>query len=535
MAKKSPSPPCRRGASDYLLKDRLSRLGSAVRQALRRKQLQEEKDLAEQTTARLAAIVDSSSDAIIATTLDGTIVSWNRAAERLYGHQAAEILGQHIDALVPVGRRRSDAPEDHEDMAQRLRNGEQIEPYETVRVRKDRRRVDVLVSISPILDPQGTVLGASFIARDISERKRAERFLAAEHAVTRILAESHTLEEASPELLRHLAECLRWEAVVLWQVDRTTGVLRRVHTWHSTWASESFLKALGEEATLEPGVGIAGRAWTTGEPVWEPRVFSSGSASGTAQDGLRGAFGLPMRVGSQMVGVIEFYNPELRQPDAPLLAAMENIASQISQFSERRQSEADVRASEARFHQLADAMPQIVWSASADGRIDYYNARWCEFTGLPPGQDGTATWQFLLHPEDAPRCLEGWSTSVRTGVPFEMECRVLDLRSTQYCWHLARALAVRDQAGTITRWYGTFTDIDDQKQAQESLRASEERFRKLIFALPAAMYTTDREGTHYSLQRGSDQALGTPAGDRQGEMVGLMAYLSAQWQANAAR
>jgi PAS domain S-box-containing protein len=269
----------RHGADDYLLKDRLTRLGPAVEHALGRRRLLLQKQRAEEVTARLAAIVESSADAIIATTVEGTITSWNAGAERLYGYSAAEVVGKPIGILIPPRRRQCDIPEDHADMARRTGHGDRIDAYETVRVRKDGRRVDVLVSISPIRDTRGTVLGASVIAHDISARKRAERLLAAEHAVTGILAECHTLAEASPRLLRTLAEALRWEVAVLWQVDPQANVLRRVDTWHASGAAADFLERPGQATTLECGEGIAGRAWSSAAPVWEPRATPSGGGS----------------------------------------------------------------------------------------------------------------------------------------------------------------------------------------------------------------------------------------------------------------
>jgi two-component system cell cycle sensor histidine kinase/response regulator CckA len=246
------------GATDYIIKDRLGRLGPAVAKALAAAQLKEEKLKAEHAVARLAAIVETSGDAIIAKTLDGIITSWNHASERLYGYPANEIIGKPISTLFPKGRRQSDAPEDFAGIVRRVSEGEQIAAFETVRVRKDRRRIEVIESISPIIDVKGVAIGASIIAIDITQRKRTERFLNAEQAVTGILSESKGLEEAGPLVLRTIAECLRWEAAVLWAVDRPANVLRRMHVWHASWADPSFVAALSEREVLESGVGVAG-------------------------------------------------------------------------------------------------------------------------------------------------------------------------------------------------------------------------------------------------------------------------------------
>lgn len=134
---------------------------------------------AEEARARLAAIVDSSDDAIIGESLDGIVTSWNKGAERVFGWAAEEMLGRDIAAILPEGR----LPEEL-DLIARLRRGERVAPFETVRIRKDRTPIDVSVTISPILDTRGNIVGASKVARDISDRKRAEEALARAKADT---------------------------------------------------------------------------------------------------------------------------------------------------------------------------------------------------------------------------------------------------------------------------------------------------------------------------------------------------------------
>jgi PAS domain S-box-containing protein len=485
------------GAADYLLKDQLARLGPAVKQALARWQLKEEKLKAEQTVARLAAIVETSNDAIIATTVDGRVTSWNPAAERLYTHSAKEMLGESISVLCPRGRRQSDAPENHRDIDRKLSNGEHIAAFETVRVRKDGRRIEVLLSISPILDPTGAVVGASAIAIDITLRKRTERFLKAEQAVTDILGDSKNLEVAGPKVLRTIAECLRWEVGVLWTIDRSANVLRRTHSWHSSWANARFVEALGHKTIVEPGMGVAGRTWSTGEPIWEPGILLDGvaaEASAMTREGLCGGFGFPIRQGTEMVGVFEFYNPELREPDQSLVATLDNIVNQISQFCERRRAESALRASEMQFQQLADAMPQIVWTARPDGKIDYFNERWFQFARCSRTEGGEQSWLSIVHPDDLPMAQDVWNHCVQWGEAFEIEIRLVERKAGGHRWFLFRAAPGMDAAGGITRWYGTGTDINDQKTSLEELRTSEERFRNLVMALPAAVYTTDKMG-----------------------------------------
>ncbi|HJQ23020.1 MAG TPA: PAS domain S-box protein [Blastocatellia bacterium] len=150
-----------------------------------------ERKRAEETRLHLAAIVESSSDAIISKTLDGIILTWNQGAQRIFGYTAAEIIGKSILILIP--------PERHAEeplILERLRRGERVDHYETVRVTKDGQRLDISLTISPIRDDQGRLIAASKIARDITAQKRAE----AERA--RLLAEA----EQSEQRARFLAE-----------------------------------------------------------------------------------------------------------------------------------------------------------------------------------------------------------------------------------------------------------------------------------------------------------------------------------------
>jgi PAS domain S-box-containing protein len=119
--------------------------------------------------ARLAAIVDSSDDVIISKTLEGIITSWNTAAERVFGWTAAEAIGRHITLIIPTERR-----SEEDDVLARIRRGELVDHFETVRITRDGRLVDVSITVSPIRDGSGRIVGASKVARDIGERRRGE-------------------------------------------------------------------------------------------------------------------------------------------------------------------------------------------------------------------------------------------------------------------------------------------------------------------------------------------------------------------------
>ncbi|MCB4820497.1 PAS domain-containing protein [Roseicella aerolata] len=168
--------------------------------------------------------------------------------------------------------------------------------------------------------------------------------------------------------------------------------------------------------------------------------------------------------------------------------ALQVLARQVmSQLELRRalkardEDAARLAESERQFRILADTMPQMVWATQPDGFHDYYNRRWYEFTGVPAGSTDGEGWNGVFHPEDQERAWARWRHSLATGEPYEIEYR-LRRADGVYRWTLGRALPVRDQQGRIIRWFGTCTDIEEQKQTEERLRISEERLRLALSA-----------------------------------------------------
>ena len=161
---------------------------------------------ADKAVGLLAAIVDSSDDAIVSKTLDGVITTWNAGAERLFGYTAKEAVGQHISMIIPRDRR-----DEETSILARIRQGERIDHFDTIRLRKDGSKLEISLTISPVLDASGKIIGASKIARDISGRKRVERELHESEQRFRTLADAldTQVQFRTQELQRRNAEILQ--------------------------------------------------------------------------------------------------------------------------------------------------------------------------------------------------------------------------------------------------------------------------------------------------------------------------------------
>jgi PAS domain S-box-containing protein len=145
--------------------------------------------------------------------------------------------------------------------------------------------------------------------------------------------------------------------------------------------------------------------------------------------------------------------------------------------------------SDARFQAIADSMPQMVWSSRPDGRHDYYNARWYAFTGAAEGSPLGDAWGEMIHPDDQEGARTAWRASLATGEPYEVEYRLLH-HTGSYAWMLSRAMPIRTAAGTVTRWFGTGTDITEMKRLEQAkgLLSQELSHRiKNIFAVISAL------------------------------------------------
>jgi PAS domain S-box-containing protein len=171
--------------------------------------------------------------------------------------------------------------------------------------------------------------------------------------------------------------------------------------------------------------------------------------------------------------------------------AFEGFIGSVINIDQRKQAENAVRLREGQFRQLADSMPQIVWTATSEGYVDYYNKQWYLLIG-EENQYGNDSFLAHVHPDDKERCLTSWLEVVRTGEPYEIEFRFkVKPPIDAYSWFLVRARPIRNENGQIIKWYGTCTDIDEVKRIEHTLRESEERFRVVVNSAPVMVWMSD--------------------------------------------
>jgi PAS domain S-box-containing protein len=163
------------------------------------------------------------------------------------------------------------------------------------------------------------------------------------------------------------------------------------------------------------------------------------------------------------------------------------------EVAERERAEESVRASEDRLRLVIDTIPQRIWSGAPDGSLDYFNAQWRAYTGLTQEELQGEGWRRMLHPDDREPAQKVWRESVASGTPFEQEVRHRRADG-QYRWFLVRGVPLRESGGRIVRWYGTSTDIEDRKRAEDAVRRSEEHLRLVIDTVPAMLHSARPDG-----------------------------------------
>ncbi|ABA59421.1 PAS sensor, serine phosphatase RsbU regulator of sigma subunit [Nitrosococcus oceani ATCC 19707] len=371
---------------------------------------------------RLAAIVESSEDAIISKTLDGIVISWNSAAQRIYGYSAEEICGQSISILAPPDRA-DEIPQ----ILQHIRRGERIKQFETVRMRKDGREMFVSLTISPIKNSQGSITGAATIARDITRRKQREE---------KLLWLSRALEQSPVAVtITDTAGNIQYVNAKFTQL---TGYHREEIIGRNPRILQSGKTSLEEYQQLWSTI-ISGREWR-----------------GEIQD---------KKKNGEIYWILEQISP------------IKNTQGEITHFlaieediSERKQIEKALQESEERFRQVAKMTGEWIWERDSSGRFIYCSGAVKEILGYEPKEMFGKHYSefFTLEAQEGKPC-----KSPQSGKRFFRIVCCYRHKDGREVFTESSGEPLLDERGQIVKWRGLDRDITKRLEAQELIRRAQ--------------------------------------------------------------
>jgi PAS domain S-box-containing protein len=433
---------------------------------------------AEEIRLRYAAIVESSDDAIIAKSLDGVISAWNAAAERMFGYAEHEAIGQPITMIIPP-----DLYDEEHDIRRRLRAGGRVDHYETVRITKAGEPIDVSLTISPLRDPAGRIVGCSKIARDITEARRAEAALRqSEQRLAREVAGARTLQaistrlisESTPEslyalILEAAMELMASDAANLQMLaaDRTALRLLAWRNFHSDSAAFWQRVAVGGSS--------CSKALHQDERVVVADIEACQFMAGTPdqqeyrRSGIRAVQSTPLR--SRSGRPLGMLSTHWRMPHTPTeedFVFFDVLARQAADLIERNLDGERLRESEERFRLIANTAPVMIWMSDTEKQITYLNQTWLDYTGRALEAALGHRWIEALHPDEVERCRDVYVNAFEQRERFQVDHR-LRHHDGEYRWVETVGVPRYGADGSFVGYIGTAIDVTERKLAEEAL------------------------------------------------------------------
>jgi PAS domain S-box-containing protein len=435
---------------------------------------------AEERARRLAAIVTCSSDAIVGKTLDGIVTSWNPGAEAVYGYSAEEMIGQCVTRVIPPDRL-----EEFHDFLERLRRGETIHQYETERTRKDRKRISVSITVSPLRDERGNISGASTIARDITDGKQAEQKLrrinqtlqalsACTDRMMRASDESGMLQQVCDAVIEVGGYRMAWVGYA--EHDQNKSVRPVAHSGMETGY---LLTANITWADVERGRGPTGVAVRTGKTVVS-RDFAKDSRLGpwrkeAARCGFRSSIALPLRSEDQILGAVTVYSAEIDAFDSRAQQLLEQLSINLSYaiMALRAQAQSDLSAQKLResalyVRSLLEASLDPLVTINKEGKVTDVNEATEKATGI--SRDRLIGSDFCDYFTEPQKAREGYQRVFEQGFVRDYP---LAIRSTSGAVLdvLYNGTVFKGASGEVEGVFAAARDVTELKRTEQELLA----------------------------------------------------------------
>ncbi len=417
---------------------------------------------AEELQAQLAAIVASSDDAIVSKDLNGIVQSWNDGATQIFGYTAEEMIGQSITKVIP-----HDRLSEEQDILAQIRRGERINHFHSVRVRKDGRPIDISVTVSPIRDASGKIIGASKIARDVTEANRLVRERERLFALGRSMTEKHDVHELVQAITDAATELSGADfGAFFYNVVNESGEAYTLYTLSGVDRKhfENFPMPRNTEVF---GPTFAGTAIVRSDDITlDPRYGKNGPYNGKPPGHLpvRSYLAVPVFGRDRNVlGGLFFGHSEPGIFTERSESIVASIAGNAGVALENARLHREVSEIASRFTALANTIPQLAWMCKPDGELFWYNDRWYEYTGTDSASQLGWGWQSVLDPNELPRVMQKWKAALVSGEPWE-DTFPLRRHDGTFRWHLSQARPFRDSSDKIAAWFGTNTDISQQRE-----------------------------------------------------------------------
>jgi PAS domain S-box-containing protein len=352
---------------------------------------------------------------------------------------------------------------------------------------------------------------ASSMRDRTAERGRFQRRLAAQYAVSRVLAQTDDLKEAAPGILNTFGDGFGWDLGALWTLDKEAGVLRcdEVRRSPGSTLSRGF-EAACRRASFPRGAGLPGRVWASGKALCVEDFLAGDDVRAEAADGEgpRRAFAFPIQ-DRNFLAVLEFFGSDAWPPDEELLQTATLIHDQIGQFIRRRRAEEALRENEKRFRAFFDtAAVGMAQTSFASGRFLRVNDKLCRLLGYDEDELLSMTLLQVTHPDDRARDAEGLSQLLRGEIREYVTEKKYLRKDGRIVWADLAVALLRDEDGHPLHTVTVIQDATERKLAEEALRESEERYKALYENNPSMYFTLDLDGTVLSVNRFGAEHLG---------------------------